>query len=126
LIYVSVHSSNKEKTTREELSTTVDIKNEEETTVTSSEEPNTSKEEQTNIKEEKHDVSVKSEPEIADNEMDTQPLFEQPIVLEGKRSRKPTLRLELSELMPAKKELSIPQVNLLIRFSYPELEENLI
>ncbi|CAF3552882.1 unnamed protein product [Rotaria sp. Silwood1] len=43
------------------------------------------------------------------NNMDTQPLFEQPIILEGKRSRKPTLRLELSDLTTPKKELSIPQ-----------------
>ena len=42
---------------------------------------------------------------------DGQPLFEQPIILEGKRSRKPTLRLELSDLTPTKKELSIPQVD---------------
>lgn len=40
---------------------------------------------------------------------DGQPLFEQPVILEGKRSRKPTLRLELSDLTRTKKELSIPQ-----------------
>ena len=45
------------------------------------------------------------------NTTDTQPLFEQPIILEGKRSRKPTLRLEMSESTPTKKEFSIPQVN---------------
>ena len=48
--------------------------------------------------------------ENANNEMDTQPLFEQPVILEGKRSRKPTSRLELSDLATPKKELSIPQV----------------
>lgn len=41
--------------------------------------------------------------------LDTQPLFEQPIILEGKRSRKPTSRLELSDLEAPKKELVIPQ-----------------
>jgi hypothetical protein len=35
----------------------------------------------------------------------------QSVILEGKRSRKPTLRLEISEFLPAKKELSIPQVS---------------
>ncbi|CAF0806894.1 unnamed protein product [Adineta ricciae] len=44
-----------------------------------------------------------------DEEMDTQPLFERPVLLEGKRSRKPTLRLELAKLTPTKKELTIPQ-----------------
>ncbi|CAF0806726.1 unnamed protein product [Adineta ricciae] len=44
-----------------------------------------------------------------DEEMDTQPLFEQPVLLEGKRSRKPTSRLELAKLTPTKKELTIPQ-----------------
>jgi len=58
---------------------------------------------------EKHDASSKSEIEIIENEVDTQPLLEQPTILEGKRSRKPTLRLEISELVPAKKELPIPQ-----------------
>lgn len=46
-----------------------------------------------------------------DNAVDTQPLFEQPIIIEGKRSRKPTARLELSDLETPKKELSIPQVS---------------
>lgn len=43
--------------------------------------------------------------------VDTQPLFEQPIIIEGKRSRKPTSRLELSDLEAPKKEFSIPQVS---------------
>jgi hypothetical protein len=47
-----------------------------------------------------------------DSLVDTQPLFEQPVIVEGKRSRKPTARLELSDLTPPKKELSIPEVNL--------------
>jgi hypothetical protein len=62
----------------------------------------------------KRDVSlsndIKPENLNNDNIMDTQPLFEQPIILEGKRSRKPTSRLELSDLATPKKELSIPQV----------------
>jgi hypothetical protein len=49
------------------------------------------------------------------NDMDTQPLFEQPVIIEGKRSRKPTSRLELSDLATPKKELSIPQVNIHVR-----------
>lgn len=44
-----------------------------------------------------------------DEYSDTQPLFEQPVVLEGKRSRKPTSRLELSDLETPKKEFTIPQ-----------------
>lgn len=50
----------------------------------------------------------KREPTNGD-QSDTQPLFEQPIILEGKRSRKPTSRLELSDLEAPKKELVIPQ-----------------
>lgn len=45
-------------------------------------------------------------------ESETQPLFEQPVIVEGKRSRKPTSRLELAELSPPRKEFSIPLVNL--------------
>jgi len=56
---------------------------------------------------------VKNENVNNDDAMDTQPLFEQPVIVEGKRSRKPTSRLELTELATPKKELSIPQVNLL-------------
>jgi hypothetical protein len=56
---------------------------------------------------------VKNENFNNDDAMDTQPLFEQPVIVEGKRSRKPTSRLELTELATPKKELSIPQVNLL-------------
>lgn len=52
---------------------------------------------------------LKTENSINDHAMDTQPLFEQPVILEGKRSRKPTSRLELSDLATPKKELSIPQ-----------------
>jgi hypothetical protein len=113
-----VHSSIQEKTIRGEASLiTMDVKNEEETTVASSEEPKEEEEEQMNIEKlesdsekEKHDVSSKSETEITDNEIDAQP-----VILEGKRSRKPTLRLEISELVPAKKEFSIPQVSLTLR-----------
>jgi len=60
-------------------------------------------------------TDIKTENLNNDNAMDTQPLFEQPIIVEGKRSRKPTSRLELSDLETPKKELSIPQVNLLYR-----------
>ncbi len=107
------------KTIRGEASLiALDVKNEEETTVASSEEPKEEEqEEQMNIEKpesdsdkEKHDVSSKSETEITDNEIDAQP-----VILEGKRSRKPTLRLEISELVPAKKEFSIPQVSLTLR-----------
>jgi hypothetical protein len=56
---------------------------------------------------------VKNENFNNDDAMDTQPLFEQPVIVEGKRSRKPTSRLEISELATPKKELSIPQVILL-------------
>jgi hypothetical protein len=55
-------------------------------------------------------TDVKIENSNSDNAMDTQPLFEQPVIVEGKRSRKPTSRLELSDLATPKKELSIPQV----------------
>ncbi|CAF1288442.1 unnamed protein product [Adineta ricciae] len=52
---------------------------------------------------------VKAEHMDNEHAVDTQPLFEQPVILEGKRSRKPTSRLELSDLEPPKKEFSIPQ-----------------
>jgi hypothetical protein len=62
----------------------------------------------------KRDLTTISDVKIdnfnSDNAMDTQPLFEQPVIVEGKRSRKPTSRLELSDLATPKKELSIPQV----------------
>lgn len=54
--------------------------------------------------------SIKEENLNDTNAVDTQPLFEQPVIVEGKRSRKPTSRLELSDLEAPKKELSIPQV----------------
>ncbi|CAF1143635.1 unnamed protein product [Adineta ricciae] len=52
---------------------------------------------------------VKAEHVNNEHVVDTQPLFEQPVILEGKRSRKPTSRLELSDLETPKKEFSIPQ-----------------
>ncbi len=65
----------------------------------------------------KRDLSLTSEVKIenSNNDIatDTQPLFEQPVILEGKRSRKPTSRLELSDLATPKKELTIPEVNYL-------------
>ena len=45
------------------------------------------------------------------NDPEAPPLFEQPILLEGKRSRKPTARLEISEPTTPKKEVSLPQGN---------------
>lgn len=56
-------------------------------------------------------TDVQSENLNNDLAMDTQPLFEQPVIVEGKRSRKPTSRLELLDLATPKKELSIPQVS---------------
>lgn len=67
--------------------------------------------EQINIEKPKRPGRKKRDVISGDNSLDTQPLFEQPIILEGKRSRKPTSRLELSDLETPKKELSIPQVN---------------
>ncbi|CAF2912480.1 unnamed protein product [Rotaria sp. Silwood2] len=104
--------------TKEKMPTEINIKNEKATAVTvSSEEADVSKEdEQKNIEKiengderENHDVASKLESETKETELDAQPLFEQPIILNGKRSRKPTLRLEISESIPAKKDLSIPQ-----------------
>ncbi|CAF3509447.1 unnamed protein product [Rotaria sp. Silwood1] len=106
--------------TKEKSPTKINTKNEEETAVViSSGEANVSKEDkQKNIEKtendderEKHDASSKSESEMKENELDAPPLFEQPIILNGKRSRKPTLRLEISESIPTKKELPIPQGN---------------
>jgi len=109
------------KEEKEELPITMDIKKEEEETiVASSEEPNRLKEEEEQMiieqpesdsEKEKHEVPSKSETVITDKDFDAQPLLEQPVILEGKRSRKPTLRLEISELVPTKKDLIIPQVN---------------
>lgn len=38
--------------------------------------------------------------------------LDQSVIIEGKRSRKPTLRLELTESVSTKKELVIPQVEI--------------
>ena len=56
-------------------------------------------------------LNMKAENLNTSDVVDTQPLFEQPVILEGKRSRKPTSRLELSDLVAPRKELSIPRVN---------------
>lgn len=111
-----IHSLIKKKE-KEVLPVTMDTNNEEETTVSSSEDPNASKEEEepkmviaeseNNNEEEKADTSSK-------NDDDVQPLLEQSVILEGKRSRKPTLRLEISEPTPVKKDLLIPQVTLIL------------
>lgn len=45
------------------------------------------------------------------SESNAHTLVDQSFILEGKRSRKPTLRLEMSESTPTKKEFVIPQVN---------------
>ncbi|UJR15529.1 hypothetical protein I4U23_002468 [Adineta vaga] len=56
-----------------------------------------------------NDVSKTESESTEDEEMDTHALFEQPVLVEGKRSRKPTLRLELAEPTSTKKELTIPE-----------------
>ncbi|CAF4158091.1 unnamed protein product [Adineta steineri] len=116
---VTINGEEKVSLEEEESSTTIDTKNVKEPAVDSIEETlpidegkqmNGEKFDNADEKKEKRDVSSNSENETtADDDMDTQPLFEQPIVLEGKRSRKPTLRLEILESLPTKKELSIPQ-----------------
>ena len=45
------------------------------------------------------------------NTNETTALFEQPSVLQGKRSRKVTSRLEIVSSTPAKKDFIIPKVN---------------
>ncbi|CAF4559256.1 unnamed protein product [Rotaria socialis] len=102
---------------KEMTSMEIDKKDQEEPAVAaaaSPDEANTSKEEQTTNTEESEkegddDVSSKSESEMTDSEDDAQPLFEQPIILDGKRSRRPTSRLDISDSLPTKKELTIPQ-----------------
>ena len=76
---------------KEEVLFPMDIKNEESIKLEKSEDING-----------KADIS--SEPNV-------QTLIDQSFILEGKRSRKPTLRLEMSESTPTKKEFVIPQVN---------------
>ena len=61
-------------------------------------------------------VEVKDEFTSSSDDESLQPLLEQPTILEGKRSRKPTARLELGALTPSKRTLTIPQVKL---GSYP-------
>lgn len=56
-------------------------------------------------------TSIKSEDIDEKPDSSSQPLHDSSFILEGKRSRKPTLRLEMSEPVPIKKEFSIPQVN---------------
>lgn len=68
---------------------------EEETNVTSSEEFNTVK-------------------PVGKEKRHSQLTLDQSVIVEGKRSRKPTLRLDLTEPVPAKKELPIPQVDLIV------------
>ncbi|CAF4181958.1 unnamed protein product [Rotaria magnacalcarata] len=126
MISVADSNMNKETTTineedktaieeaKEMTSMETDKKDQEESAVASPDEANTSKDEQTTNTEESEkegdgDVSSKSESEMTDSEGDAQPLFEQPIILDGKRSRRPTSRLDISDSLPAKKELTIPQ-----------------
>lgn len=92
----------------------MDTKTEEETTVSSSEPPNVLSEEEEqmiNTKSENGDNN-EEEKSKSDNEQidDPQPPLEQSVILEGKRSRKPTLRLEISEPVSTRKDLPIPQV----------------
>jgi len=78
----------------------MDIKSEEET---SNEQINSEKLE--NNQEEASDSPTSD----TENKPAIDSLLHQSVILEGKRSRKPTLRLELFESSPAKKELLIPQ-----------------
>ncbi len=87
-----------EEVKEEELPLPMDTKIEEETIVASSKE-STKIEKFENIDEK------------VDKENYTEPLLDQSFIIEGKRSRKPTLRLEITESISTKKELSIPQVN---------------
>lgn len=87
-----------------------------ETAVTSTELPSSDalkieNEETSTIATPKRPGRKKREISVNDQVMDTQPLFEQPVIVEGKRSRKPTSRLELSDLETPKKEFAIPQVD---------------
>lgn len=54
-------------------------------------------------------MEEKVEPMILPVDIVLQSLSDQPTILEGKRSRKPTARLEVSTLTPSKKPLIIPQ-----------------
>jgi hypothetical protein len=79
----------------EELPLPMDIKNEEE-------EINVPSSEEQPMNTDEVDVPSKSETNIHS-------VLDQSVIIEGKRSRKPTLRLEISESLPAKKEIAIPQ-----------------
>jgi hypothetical protein len=88
---------------------TIETKEESSLTINPTEEIH---EEQINIEKPKRAGRKKKDLTSTDSfNNDTQPLFEQPVIIEGKRSRKPTSRLELSDLTTPKKELTIPQGN---------------
>ena len=53
--------------------------------------------------------SIKEETDTP-SESSTQPSHDQSLILEGKRSRKPTSLFNMSQLITSKKEFSIPQV----------------
>jgi hypothetical protein len=63
------------------------------------------------IEENGHSASKSDSEANDDADMDTHSPLEQSVILEGKRSRRPTARLELAERTPAKKEFTLPQVN---------------
>jgi hypothetical protein len=121
LIEFSIQEESIIREEEEELPLPMDTKTEEETNVISSSES----EEQPVNTENEVNVSPKVENETdvpsnveTENEVDVppkvetenaHPVLDQSVIIEGKRSRKPTLRLEISESVPTKKELSIPQ-----------------
>lgn len=92
-------SSNKE-IQEEELPLSMDTKTDDEKIVTSS-----SSQKSDTIEQEQQQINTKK----SDKTDLSQSIHDQSFIIEGKRSRKPTLRLEISELTPIKKELSIPK-----------------
>jgi len=65
----------------------------------------------TNSPEKVKRVGRKKRDESISMKNEAPPLFEQPVIVEGKRSRKPTSRLELTDVSPPRKEFSVPQGN---------------
>ncbi len=107
---------------KEELPIPMDTKIEEEIVISSSDEPNAPEEEERmNIEKPESDNEKE---ETKTEQLDAQPLLEQAVIIEGKRSRKPTLRLEISELVHAKKQLPIPQVNVMLLSQMPQHSYN--
>jgi hypothetical protein len=108
---------------KEELPIPMDTKIEEEIVISSSDEPNAPEEEEERMNVEKPESDNEKE-ETKTEQLDAQPLLEQAVIIEGKRSRKPTLRLEISELVHAKKQLPIPQVNVMLLSQMPQHSYN--